>query len=162
MSTIELSDRDLYVALRNRDEREPQAPRSPLMGARTGKQFLEGLRKPRNIWVGGDRVDDVVSHPAFAGAAQTMAEIFDLQHEAASVCLTPDRETGEPINVSHLVPRSRQDLELRHHGLKHTAEYTVGLTGSGETVNTSSIGEPSADGTMRRVSIRRPFASRRN
>jgi 4-hydroxyphenylacetate 3-monooxygenase len=99
------------------------------MAARTGKQFLEGLRKPRNIWVDGDRVDDVVSHPAFAGAAQTLAEVFDLQHEAAAVCLTPDRETGEPINVSHLIPRSRQDLELRHRGLKHTAEYTVGLMG---------------------------------
>ena len=99
------------------------------MGARTGKEFLAGLKTPRNIWVGGQRVDDVVSHPAFAGAAQTMAEVFDLQHEAASVCLTPDRETGEPINVSHLIPRSRQDLELRHRSLKHTAEYTVGLMG---------------------------------
>jgi 4-hydroxyphenylacetate 3-monooxygenase len=99
------------------------------MGARTGKEFLAGLRTPREIWVGEDKVDDVVSHPAFAGAARTMAEIFDLQHEAASVCLTPDRETGEPINVSHLIPRSRQDLELRHRGLKHTAEYTVGLMG---------------------------------
>jgi len=99
------------------------------LGARTGKEFLAGLRTPREIWVGGERVGDVVSHPAFAGAARTMAEIFDLQHEAAAVCLTPDRETGELINVSHLIPRSRQDLELRHRGLKHTAEYTVGLMG---------------------------------
>ncbi len=54
------------------------------MGARTGEQFLAGLRKPREIWVGEDKVGDVVSHPAFAGAARTMAEIFDLQHEAAT------------------------------------------------------------------------------
>jgi 4-hydroxyphenylacetate 3-monooxygenase oxygenase component len=99
------------------------------MGARTGKEFLAGLRSPREIWVGGEPVKDVVSHPAFAGAARTLAEVFDLQHEAADVCLTPDRETGEPINVSHLIPRSREDLELRHRGLKHTAEYTVGLMG---------------------------------
>ena len=26
----------------------------------------------------------------------------------------PDPETGEPINVSHLIPRSREDLERRH------------------------------------------------
>ena len=84
------------------------------MGARTGKQFLAGLRKPREIWVGEDRVDDVVSHPAFAGAAQTLAQIFDLQHEAADVCLMPDPETGEPINVSHMIPRSRADLGRRH------------------------------------------------
>ncbi len=53
------------------------------MGARTGSEFLAGLRKPREIWVGDDRVADVVSHPAFAGAAQTLAQLFDLQHQAA-------------------------------------------------------------------------------
>jgi 4-hydroxyphenylacetate 3-monooxygenase len=99
------------------------------MSARTGKQFLEGLRKPREIWVGDDRVDDVVSHPAFAGAAQTLARIFDLQHEARGVCLMPDPETGEPINVSHMIPRSRADLERRHAGLQTIAELTVGLMG---------------------------------
>ncbi len=52
------------------------------MGARTGKQFLAGLRKPREIWVGEDKVDDVVSHPAFAGAAQTLAR--DLRSAARS------------------------------------------------------------------------------
>ena len=99
------------------------------MGARTGKQFLEGLRKPREIWVGDDKVDDVVSHPAFAGAAQTLAQIFDLQHEAADVCLMPDPETGEPINVSHMIPRSRADLGRRHACLQTIAEFTVGLMG---------------------------------
>ena len=99
------------------------------MGARTGKQFLAGLRKPREIWVGEDKVDDVVSHPAFAGAAQTLAQIFDLQHEAADVCLMPDPETGEPINVSHMIPRSRADLDRRHACLQTIAEFTVGLMG---------------------------------
>ena len=99
------------------------------MGARTGKQFLAGLRKPREIWVGEDKVDDVVSHPAFAGAAQTLAQIFDLQHEAADVCLLPDPETGEAINVSHMIPRSRADLDRRHACLQTIAEFTVGLMG---------------------------------
>ena len=42
-----------------------------------------------------------------------------------------------------------------------SAVYTVGFTGSGETVNTSSIGDPSATGTSRRVSITWPFAMTR-
>ena len=84
------------------------------MPARTGREFLKGLSKPREIWVGDDKVRDVVSHPAFAGAAHTLAEVFDLQHQARDVCLMPDPETGEPINVSHMIPRSREDLERRH------------------------------------------------
>src|SRR5271166_1414287 len=99
------------------------------MGARTGKQFLAGLKAPREVWVGGERVTDVVSHPAFAGAAKTLAEVFDLQHEALADCLMPDPETGEPINVSHMIPHSREDIVRRHRGLQRVAEFTVGLMG---------------------------------
>jgi len=99
------------------------------MGARTGKEFLAGLKTPREIWVGDDKVSDVASHPAFAGAAQTLAQVFDLQHEAREDCLMPDPETGEPINISPMIPRSREDLEKRHRCLQRISEFTVGLMG---------------------------------
>jgi 4-hydroxyphenylacetate 3-monooxygenase oxygenase component len=99
------------------------------MPARTGKQFLEGLRTERHIWVDGERVRQVAAHPAFAGAARTVAELFDLQHRYAADCLMPDPETDEPINVSHMIPRSRADLERRHRGLQRIADHTVGLMG---------------------------------
>ncbi|MFZ1886811.1 MAG: 4-hydroxyphenylacetate 3-hydroxylase N-terminal domain-containing protein [Candidatus Binataceae bacterium] len=99
------------------------------MAARTGKEFLHALKSPREVWVGGERVHDVASHPAFSGAAATLAEVFDLQHHAAEVCLMRDPETGEAINLSHLIPRSKADLERRHRALQLTAEFTVGLMG---------------------------------
>src|SRR5690348_96475 len=99
------------------------------MPARTGKEFLQGLRDERQIWVGHERVRDVAGHPALAGAARFVASLFDLQHEAASVCLMPDPETGEPINVSHLIPRSRADLARRHGCLERIAEWSVGVMG---------------------------------
>src|SRR6266508_1493500 len=99
------------------------------MPARTGTEFLGGLKDERQIWVGADRVRDVAAHPAFAGAARSMAELFDLQHEAAAVCLMPDPETGEPISVSHIIPRSRGDLERRHACLERLAEFSVGIMG---------------------------------
>src|SRR5262245_8030146 len=99
------------------------------MGARTGKEFLAGLKSPREVWVNSEKVSDVTAHPALAGAARTLAEVFDLQHQAADVCLMPDPETGEPINISHMIPRSREDLAQRHRCLQLVAEYTVGLMG---------------------------------
>jgi 4-hydroxyphenylacetate 3-monooxygenase len=99
------------------------------MPARTGKEFLHGLKDDRQIWVGSERVRDVAAHPAFAGAARSVAALFDLQHEAADVCLMPDPETGELINVSHVIPRSREDLERRHACIEHTAELSVGIMG---------------------------------
>ncbi len=99
------------------------------MPARTGAQFLAGLKDGRELWVDGERVYDAASHPAFAGAARLMAELFDLQHRCADDCLMPDPETGEPVNVSHLIPRSRADIERRHRCLQRIAEHTVGLMG---------------------------------
>ena len=99
------------------------------MPARTGQQFLRGLRDGRELWVGGDKVSSIVDHPALAGAAQGLAEVFDLQHREADRCLMPDPETGEPINVSHMIPHGAADLQRRHRGLEATAEYSVGLMG---------------------------------
>jgi 4-hydroxyphenylacetate 3-monooxygenase oxygenase component len=99
------------------------------MPARTGAELLRGLRDDREVWIGGERVRDVVAHPAFAGAAQGVASVFDLQHHAAADCLFPDPETGEPINVSHMIPRSREDIERRHRGLQRIAEHTIGVMG---------------------------------
>src|SRR5215510_11510367 len=100
------------------------------MGARTGEQFLNGLRKTsRTVWVGGERIDDVTSHPALAQAAHTLAGVVDRQHRYADECLVPDPETGEPINVGHMLPRSVDDLKRRNRGLARIAEATVGLMG---------------------------------
>ena len=99
------------------------------MPARTGAQFLRGLKDRREIWVGGERVTDIADHPAFTGAAHALADVFDLQHEALGLCLMPDPETGEPINVSHMIAHSREDLLRRHAGLERVAEYSVGLMG---------------------------------
>ena len=99
------------------------------MPARTGEQFLKGLRGPRAVWVDGERVADVVDHPKLRGAAHALAAVYDLQHAHASTCLMPDPETGEPIGVSHMIPRSREDLLRRHKALREAAEYSVGLMG---------------------------------
>jgi 4-hydroxyphenylacetate 3-monooxygenase len=99
------------------------------MPARTGREFLEGLKEFRDIYVGADKVAEVASHPAFRGGAEELASVFDLQYAEADRCLVPDPETGEPINASHLIPRSRDDLFKRHAALEVCAEHSVGLMG---------------------------------
>ena len=100
------------------------------MGARTGAQFLDKLRKtPRTVWLGDGRVDDVTAHPALAGAARTLAGVFDRQHQYPEDCLIPDPETGEPIGIGHMIPRSVDDLKRRNRGLARISEATVGLMG---------------------------------
>src|SRR5712671_213118 len=99
------------------------------MPARTGKKFLKGLRGAREVWVHGERVTDVVDHPKLSGAAHALAEVYDLHHKHADICLMPDPETGEQIPVSHMIPRSREDLARRGKALRQVAEYSMGLMG---------------------------------
>ena len=104
------------------------------MGARTGAEYVEGLRGGgREVWLGGERVRDVTEHPAFAGSLRGMAGFYDWQHRHAKECVIAsggrDGEPAPPMGVSHLVPRSAGDLRRRHRGLERLARYGVGMLG---------------------------------
>ena len=50
----------------------------PAMGARTGEQFLQGLRKTSSmVWLGDECVENVTAHPALAQAAHTLGSVFE-------------------------------------------------------------------------------------
>ena len=45
----------------------------------TGQEYLESLKDGREIWIYGERVKDVTTHPAFRNGARSMAAIYDLK-----------------------------------------------------------------------------------
>lgn len=100
------------------------------MGARTGEAYLKGLRNThREIWMGRERIDDVVEHPLLRGGAEAIAQYYDLQFEQPDTLLMDDPESGEPIGISHLQPRSTDDLRRRGEGLRTIAEMSMGVMG---------------------------------
>jgi aromatic ring hydroxylase len=98
------------------------------MTARTGQDYLAGLRDDRTVWLGNEKVD-VLSHPAFAGSLGGMAGYFDWQHAHADKCLVPDPETGKPMSASLIIPKSADDLRRRHAGFECFAQYSNGMLG---------------------------------
>ncbi len=98
------------------------------MTARTGQQYLDGLRDDRTVWLGNEKVD-IMSHPAFAGSLKGMAGYFDWQNTHAEDCLTLDPETGKPMSASLIVPRNAEDLQRRHKAFERFARYSVGMLG---------------------------------
>ena len=51
-----------------------------LMPARTGAEYLQGLKERQpEVWLGGERIQDVTAHPAFAGAIKEFCRLYDLQ-----------------------------------------------------------------------------------
>ena len=97
--------------------------------ARHGKDYLAGISGAREVWLNGERIHDVTQHPQLRNAAEMMAALYDQQHEAAADCLVRNPDTGNPMNASHLVPRSREDLDRRHRAIKTAAQMTIGLIG---------------------------------
>jgi 4-hydroxyphenylacetate 3-monooxygenase len=75
-------------------------------GLRDGKGYLAALRDDREIYVDGERVDDVTTHAAFAPAAHTVAELYDLAAAPDSDMRAIDPETGAETNRIYLTPRS--------------------------------------------------------
>ena len=50
------------------------------MPARTGKQYLAGLREQeREVWLEGERVTDPTRHPGLRGGARAIASLYDKQ-----------------------------------------------------------------------------------
>ena len=99
------------------------------MPARSGKAFLKGLSAPRNIWMNGERISDIVEHPSLSGAAHSLAEVYDLQLQHSNICLGIDPDTDDKINLAHIVPRSKEALLNRHKCLEKIAQFSVGLMG---------------------------------
>ncbi len=102
------------------------------MGARTGRQFLEGLRvRPREIWIGGERVGDPTAHPAFRHICRSVAALYDMQHDPAPrdemTYISPS--TGERVGLSFLTPRSHDDLARVRKMMKRWADYSGGMMG---------------------------------
>ena len=100
------------------------------MAVRTGKEYLDGLRSTqREIWLEDERIDCVVDHPLLRDGADAIAAYYDAHHEHPDEMVIADPDNGEDIGISHMQPRSIEDLRRRHAGLLRAAELSLGTMG---------------------------------
>jgi 4-hydroxyphenylacetate 3-monooxygenase len=85
----------------------------------------------REVWLRGERVKDVTTHPGLANGARAIAALYDMQHDPA----LRDRMTyvspssGERVGLSFIVPRTHAELEARRDMMLHWARATCGMMG---------------------------------
>ncbi len=102
------------------------------MPVRTGAQYLAGLRERRTeVWLRGERVADVTSHPGLANGARTIASLYDLQCDPAhrDSMTFADPDSGETLGLSFIIPRTREHLEQRRAMMLKWARTTCGMMG---------------------------------
>ena len=102
------------------------------MPARTGAQYIQGLRdRPRDVWIQGEQVKDVTSHPAFSNGVLTLGGLYDMQHdpEIRDEMTYVSPSTGDRVGLSFIVPRTMDDLEARGRMLYKWARAGCGMLG---------------------------------
>ena len=82
-------------------------------GIRNGKQYLEGLKDDREVWIHGERVADVTSHPGVSRGAHTLAAFMDKQFDSKYQDTITYEEDGKRYATSFKIPKSREDIEKR-------------------------------------------------
>ena len=102
------------------------------MPARTGRQYLTGLREQeREVWLGGERVKDVTTHPGLAGGARAIAALYDMQCDPKlrDEMTYTSPTTGDPVGLSFIQPRTQEELVARRVMMLNWARSTCGMMG---------------------------------
>ena len=98
----------------------------------TGQEFLDSLRDGREVWIYGERVLDVTSHPAFRNPARMLARLYDALHDAGSqpvlTCAT-DTGSGGYTHRYFRAPTSAEDLVAARDAIAAWARLTYGWMG---------------------------------
>jgi 4-hydroxyphenylacetate 3-monooxygenase len=98
----------------------------------TGDEYLESLRDAREIYVHGERVKDVTTHPAFRNTARMVARMYNALHDPATKdILTSPTDTGNGgfTHSFFRVARSAQDVAKDRDAIAHWARISYGWMG---------------------------------
>ncbi|MBI05508.1 MAG: hypothetical protein CMM54_00845 [Rhodospirillaceae bacterium] len=95
----------------------------------SGADYLKSLRDGRKIYLGGEQIDDVTTHPAFRNAAHSFAMIYDLLKDPVNREMLTYKEDGERHALYWMMPRSSEDLTRRLRCHQYIAEQTYGMMG---------------------------------
>ncbi len=80
---------------------------------RTRAQYLEGLNDGREVYIDGERVRNVASHPALRPIIEAKARMYDLHHEQATAGLFTYRDEDGTHSIFHQPPRSQADWHAK-------------------------------------------------
>ena len=78
---------------------------------RTGDEYRESIRDGREVWINGERVADVPTHPMFKPLVDIRARIYDMAHEPATRDVMTTVDAGDAASASPSGRNSRAPRE---------------------------------------------------
>lgn len=109
----------------------------------TGQEYIDSLKDGREIYLHGERVKDVTTHPAFANPVRMTARLYDALHEGEHVdALTSPTDTGSGgVTMPFFkTPKSSADLIKERDAIATWARMTYGWMGRSPDYKASFLG----------------------
>ncbi len=78
---------------------------------RTGEEYRESISDNREVWINGEKVKNLTTHPAFKPVVDIRARIYDMQHEAQTRDAVIYEENGEKFAIGLKLPYEKKDWE---------------------------------------------------
>ncbi len=106
------------------------------LGAMTGARYIDSLKDGREVWLDGQKVHDVTTHPAFSGMVHELARIYDRQHtepDQDEMTFTSP-ETSNRCSLSWLLPCTLDDLKRKRRNSEIWNEQCWGQLGRGPDI----------------------------
>ena len=78
---------------------------------RTGDEYRASLDDGREVWMNGEKVKDVCTHPQLKPVIDVRARIYDMQHDPSTKDQTTYQENGEDFAIGLRLPYEPKDWE---------------------------------------------------
>ncbi|MEY8190869.1 4-hydroxyphenylacetate 3-hydroxylase family protein [Peribacillus simplex] len=107
-----------------------------------GKEYLESLRDGRTVFLNGDKVDDVTTHPAYRNSARSIAQLYDALYDPVTArILTAKTDEGHTTHKFFKASKNATELleardaiaqwsKLSYGFMGRTPDYKAAFTGS--------------------------------
>lgn len=100
------------------------------MPARTAQQVLARFKEnPPALYHQGKRVTDITTEPGIKNGVHSLADLYDHQWEQQEACLYASPITGDPVSITHMIPKTREELKAIGAAMYLRARYTQGMMG---------------------------------
>jgi 4-hydroxyphenylacetate 3-monooxygenase len=105
---------------------------------RTGEQYRESIKDGREVYINGERVQDVTVHPSFKPLVDVRARIYDMQHEDAHRDVMTVVQDGEVNAVGNALPYEEKDWWAKRRATDRVMEEIGGVV---TRVGDETVGE---------------------
>jgi len=97
----------------------------------TSKEYFESLRDGREIWIYGERVKDVTTHPAFRNTVRMLGRLYDALHDErkSTLCTETDTGNGGYTHWFYKASRNTEEMVRSRDAIAEWARVTYGWMG---------------------------------